>query len=184
MKRMILFILMMAVLAPYQVMAETFHLDPSNTTIQFKVRNMGIMNVSGAFEKFQGTVDTDASDMMKSKVDVSVETGSINTGINMRDKHLRSADFFDAVKFPTMKFVGATIGKDGKGQLKLTGNLTIKGITKPIVLLVEAPTTDPGGIIREATATGTINRKDFGVSWGPVIGDEVHITISTKLNKQ
>jgi polyisoprenoid-binding protein YceI len=188
MKRIIVSIMLLAMLAPFDVIAQTYNLTPSNATIQFKVRNMAIMNVKGAFEKFKGTVDIDETDITKSKVDANIETASINTGINKRDNHLRSPDFLDVAKFPTMKFVSTNVEKVGADILKLTGNLTIKGVTKPVVLLVEGPTIDAKGslkdLVRAASATATINRQDFGVSWGAVIGDEVFITISTQLNKQ
>jgi polyisoprenoid-binding protein YceI len=188
MKPILLFSLVLAMLAPLDVIAKTYTLAPSNTTIQFKVRNLGIMHVTGNFLKFTGTVVTDETDLTKSKVYVSIETASIDTGINKRDKHLRSEDFFDVAKFPTMKFVATTIEKDGADHLKLSGNLTIKGITKPVVLLVTPATTDDKealrGLLQGATATTTVNRKDFGVSWGAVIGDEVTITVTTHLNKQ
>jgi polyisoprenoid-binding protein YceI len=188
MKPILLFSLVLAMLAPLDVIAKTYTLAPSNTTIQFKVRNLGIMHVTGNFLKFTGTVVTDETDLTKSKVDVSIETASIDTGINKRDKHLRSEDFFEVGKFPTMKFVATTIEKDGADHLKLSGNLTIKGITKPVVLLVTPATTDDKealrGLLQGATATTTVNRKDFGVSWGAVIGDEVTITVTTHLNKQ
>lgn len=179
MKRIIALTLALALLAPLNVLAQTYIVDPSNTSIQFKVKNLGIMYVKGAFEKFKGTVDIDEADITKSKADVSIETASINTGINKRDNHLRSADFFEVAKFPVMTFVSTKVeaGTD-KDKLKVTGNLTIKGVTKSVVLNVEAL----NGAKRAASAT--VNRQDFGVSYGSVIGDEVFITINTELVKQ
>ncbi|RQW77521.1 MAG: polyisoprenoid-binding protein, partial [Geobacter sp.] len=124
MKRILIFIIMLWSLAPFEGAAQTFNIDPSHTTIEFKVRNMLITNVRGTFEKFKGTVFIDETDLGKSKVDVSIETASINTGINRRDNHLRSADFFDVVKFPVMTFVSTGI-EPGIDRLKVTGNLTI-----------------------------------------------------------
>jgi polyisoprenoid-binding protein YceI len=185
MKRLLVLILTLAVFAPFDAMSQTFLLTPANTTIQFRVKNLGIMNVKGSFEKFTGTVELDEADMAKSRVDVSIETASIATGIDKRDSHLRSADFFDAVKYPTMKFAVTAIEKAGQDKLLLTGNLTIKGITKPVVLTVAPQAKDaPKDLVRAASATATINRQDFGVSYGAVIGDEVFITITTQLNKQ
>ncbi|MFA7060892.1 MAG: YceI family protein [Pedobacter sp.] len=186
MKRIIALTIVLALLAPLNVLAQTYNVDPSHTTIQFKVKNMGIMFVKGVFEKFKGTVDINEADITKSKADVSIETTSINTGINMRDKHLRSADFFDVAKFPAMTFVSTKVeaGTD-KDKLKVTGNLTIKGVTKQVVLLVEGPKSLPSdNLKRVATATASVNRQDFGVSWGGIISDEVFITINTELVKQ
>lgn len=183
MKRIITLIVTLALLAPLNVLALTYNVDPSHTTIQFKVKNMGIMNVTGVFEKFKGTVDINETDITKSKVDVSIETTSINTGINMRDKHLRGPDFFDVVKFPTMTFE-STLVEPGKDKLKVNGNLTIKGVTKQVILIVEDPKNLQSGLKRGASATATVNRQVFGVSWGAVIADEVFITINTELVKQ
>ncbi|MFZ3207714.1 MAG: YceI family protein [Geobacteraceae bacterium] len=185
MKRIYTLIIALAVLAPLNVFAQTYKINPAHTSIQFKVRNLGIMNVKGNFEKFKGIVDIDDTDITKSKVDVSIETTSINTGINKRDKHLRSPDFFDVVKFPDMTFVSTKVeAGTNKDKLKVTGNLTIKGVTKEVVLIVEGPNSLLGDRKREATAAATVNRQDFGVSWGAIIADEVYITIKTELVKQ
>lgn len=180
MKRIITLIVTLALLAPLNVLAQVYNVDHSHTTIQFKVKNLGIMNVTGVFEKFKGTADINETDITKSKVDVTIETASINTGINRRDNHLRSPDFFDVVKFPTMTFESTTVEAD-TDKLKVNGNLTIKGVIKQVVLIVEDPKGLQSGLKRRATAT--INRQDFGVSWGAVIGDEVFIAINTELVK-
>ncbi len=185
MKGIFALIISLALLVPLNVSAQTYNLDPLHTTIDFKVKNMGFMHVTGAFEKFKGVVDIDQSDISKSKVAVSIETASINTGINMRNKHLRSPDFFDAAKYPVMTFVSTKIetGTE-KNTLHVTGNLTIKGVTKPVTLLVEGPKNLQGDLKQGYSATATVNRQDFGVSWGAVIADEVFITINTELVKQ
>lgn len=185
MKRLFVLMLTVALLAPLDLFAQTFNLLPANTSIQFRVRNMGVMNVNGSFDRFRGTVDANEADITGSRVEVSIETASIKTGIDRRDKHLRSADFFDVAQHPTMTFVSTSLEKVGADRLKMTGNLTIRGITRPVVLTVEA---QPGqgrvDFTKSATATASINRQDFGVSYGAVIGDEVQITITTRLNKQ
>lgn len=183
MKRIFLLIITLALLVPLNARAQTYNIDPSHTTIQFKVKNMLIMNVKGVFEKFKGTVDFDQTDITKSKVDVSIETASINTGIDRRDNDLRSPNFFDVAKFPTMRFV-STMVEAGTGNLKVTGNLTIKGVTKQVVLIVEGPKSLEGDLKMRASATATVNRQDFRVSSGAVIADEVFITITTELVKQ
>lgn len=186
MKRILILIITLSFLTPINVvMAQTYNVDPSRTTIQFKVKNMGLMNVKGVFEKFKGTVDIDATDITKSKVDVSIDTASINTGINMRDNHLRSPDFLDVAKFPTMAFVSTKfeLGTD-KDKLKVTGNLTIRGVTKKVVLIAESPKSLLNDLRLGTSATASVNRQDFGVSWGAVIADEVFITINAELVKQ
>lgn len=182
MKRLITALIFLTSIVPFNSWAETYNIDPAKSTIEFKVRNMGIMNVTGTFDKFRGTVFVDDKDVSKSKVDVSIETASINTGINRRDNHLRSNDFFDVDKFPTMTFVSTRI-EGSSGKLKLIGNLTIKGVTKSVELHVDGPQTVSGSQRRTASAVATINRQDFGVSWGGVIGDEVSIKINVELSK-
>ena len=185
MKHIIIPVITLALLQPLNAPAQMYNVDPARTTIQFKVKNMGIMNVKGGFEKFKGTVDIDEADISKSKVDVSIDIASINTGIDMRDKDLRSPNFFDVVKFPTMTFVSTKIetGTD-KEKLKVTGNLTIKGVTKEVILNVDGLKNLQGDLKRGASATATVNRQDFGVSSGATIGDEVFITVNTELLKQ
>lgn len=182
MKRLFTALALLATLLPLQSRAETYALDPARTTIEFKVRNMGIMSVTGLFEKFKGTVTIDDKEISRSKVDVVIETSSINTGINRRDNHLRSADFFDVEKFPTMTFVSNRV-EVSDGKLKVSGNLTIKGVARNVELLVDGPRNLPGGQRRTANATATVDRQDFGVSWGAVIGDEVSIRINAELVK-
>jgi polyisoprenoid-binding protein YceI len=183
MKRIITLIITLALLTPFNVLAQTYNVDPSRTTIQFKVKNMGLMNVKGVFEKFKGIVEIDELDISKSKADVTIETASINTGIDSRDNHLRGPDFFDVVKFPVMTFVSTGV-EAGADKLKVTGNLTIKGVAKPVTLIVDGPKSLQSDPKRGATATASVNRQDFGVSWGAVIADEVFITINTEFVKQ
>lgn len=180
MKCILCLLLMLAILIPLQVTAQTYNVVPAHTTIQFKVRNMMIMSVTGVFEKFKGIVDIDETDINKSKIDVSIETASINTGIDTRDKHLRSSDFLDVEKFPLMTFVSTKV-EPAENTYKVTGNLTIKGVTKQVVLLVDGPNSLKGNP-RTATATATVNRQDFGVSWGGIIADEVYVSIKTELS--
>jgi polyisoprenoid-binding protein YceI len=183
MKRLFILFFAIVLLAPLNVLAQTYSLDPSHTTIQFKVKFMGFTNVKGSFDKFKGIVNIDDADITKSKADVSIETTSINTGINQRDKDLRGPDFFDVVKFPIMSFV-ATGVEAGTDKFKVSGNLTIKGVTKPVILNVEDPKRLLGDQKRGVLATTSINRQDFGVSSGSVISDEVFITINAELIKE
>lgn len=195
MKRLFVLMLAAALLAPLNALAATYNLDPYHSTIQFKVKHLMITNVTGIFEKFKGTVDIDEKDITLSVVNVSIEMASLNTSMAKRDEHLRSPDFFDVAKFPTMTFVSTRVEKAGMDKLKVTGNLTIKGVTRAVVLNVDGPTgeikTPQGDMKRGASATTTINRQDFGVSWskkldggGVVVADDVHISIDTELARQ
>ena len=186
MKRLFAIIIALVLLIPLNVPAQTYNyaVDPAHTTIQFSVKNLGFMTVNGSFTKFSGTVIIDDADLTKSTVDVSIDTASINTGITMRDNHLRSADFFDVAKFPTMTFVATKVeAGTAKDALKVTGNLTIKGVTKSVDLLVTDLKGLPGEQRRTASATAKVNRKDFGVNWGFVIGDDVIISVFAELTK-
>lgn len=194
--RLLAIILSTALLAPINVLAATtYTLDTAHTTIGFKVKHLMITNVKGVFQKFKGTIVIDDADITKSNVNVTVEMDSINTNIAKRDEHLRSADFFDVAKHPQMTFTSTKVERAGGKLLKVSGNLTIKAVTKPVVLMVEGPTGEikspMGDARRGASATAIINRQDYGVSWnktldggGFVVGDDVHITIDAELLKQ
>jgi polyisoprenoid-binding protein YceI len=195
MKRLIGIIMALALMAPFSALAGTYTLDPAHTNIGFKVKHLMIANVKGVFEKFQGTVVIDDQDIAKSKINVSVDIASINTNIAKRDDHLRSNDFFDAAKYPKMTFESTRFERVGPDKLKVTGNLTIRGVTRPVVLNVEGLTPEikgpQGDFKRGASATAVINRQDFGVSWnkkldagGVVVADEVHIIIEAEMNKK
>lgn len=179
---------------PAMAFATTWNIDPEHSNIGFKVRHLMVSNVKGQFDKHSGVVTIDDKDITKSKVEVTIDTASINTNVQKRDDHLRSADFFDVATYPAMTFVSKKVAKAGKDKLKVTGNLTLHGITKEVVLNVEGPTTeikDPWGVIRRgAVATTKINRKDFGVVWnkaletgGVVVGDEIAITLEVEMIK-
>ena len=184
-----------ALALPAFAFATTWTIDPDHSNVGFKVRHLMVSNVKGSFEKHTGTVEIDDKDITKSKVEVSIDTNSINTNVIKRDEHLRSADFFDVAKFPTMTFVSKKVVKDGKDNLKVTGDLTLHGVTKQVVLDVEGPTKeskDPWGNIRRgATATTKINRKDFGLVWnaaletgGVAVGEEITITLEIEMIKK
>jgi polyisoprenoid-binding protein YceI len=188
--------LFLAAAAPAVGLAETssWNLDPAHSQTSFTVRHLVISNVRGEFQKFSGAVQLDDKDLSKSSVDVTLQAASIDTSNADRDKHLRSPDFLDAEKFPTIAFKSTKVEKAGDGKLKVTGDLTMKGVTKPVVLAVEGPTAeikDPWGNARRGlSASTTINRKDWGLTWsktveaGPVVGDEVKIQIEAELIKQ
>ena len=184
-----------ALALPTFAFATTWTIDPDHSNVGFKVRHLMVSNVKGNFEKHTGVVEINDNDITKSKVEVSIDTNSINTNVHKRDEHLRSADFFDVVKYPAMTFVSKKVTKDGKDMLKVTGDLTLHGITKQVVLDVEGPTIeskDPWGNIRKgATATTKINRKDFGLVWnaaletgGVAVGEEITITLEIEMIKK
>jgi polyisoprenoid-binding protein YceI len=172
----------------------TWILEPNHTHSSFTVRHLVISNVRGEFGKTTGTVTLDEKDVTKSTVEASIETGTIDTRVPDRDAHLRSPDFFDAAKYPAITFKSTRIENAGHGKLKVHGNLTIKDVTKPVVLDVTGPTgeiKDPWGNTRRGvSATARINRRDFGLNWskvveaGPVVGDEVTIEIEAELLKK
>jgi polyisoprenoid-binding protein YceI len=171
--------------------ATTWNIDPAHTHSSFTIRHLVISNVRGEFGKTTGTIVLDEKDLSRSSVEAAVDTSTIDTRVADRDTHLKSPDFFDVQKYPAMTFKSTKVEKAGKGKLKVTGNLTIKDVTRPVVLNVEGPTAeikDPWGKTRRGlSATTTINRKDFGLNWskmveaGPVVGDEVKIEIEAEL---
>lgn len=166
-------------------------IDPAHSTIGFKIKHMMISFVRGRFDKFNGTVTMSGDDLTTTKVDLSVETDSVNTEEPQRDKHLASADFFDSAVYPNLHFVSTKITKIDDENYTLDGDLTIRGVTKPITLKVVAlgPIKDPFGNMRYGfTITGSLSRKVFGVSWnGPMpggntmIGDEVLVNCEVEI---
>jgi len=183
-----------ALLLPRPASASAWKIDPDHSSVGFSVRHLMVSNVRGNFVKFGGIVDLDDSEVTRSKVTATVDAASINTNVQKRDDHLRSPDFFDVAKYPTMTFVSKKWSRSGKGALTVAGDLTIHGVTRPVVLNV-APFSkearDPWGNIRRATsATARINRQDFGLTWnksldagGVMIGDEVDVTLEIEMVK-
>ena len=175
--------------------AAVYDIDPAHTSAQFAIRHLMVSTVRGDFRKVTGTVNLDEQDVTKSIIDAKIDVASINTGIEKRDEDLRSPNFFDVAKYPTMTFKSKKIQKAGEGKYKITGDLTLHGTTKEVVLDFEGnltPIKDPMGKTRiGGMATTKINRKDFGLAWnkaletgGVVVGDEATITIDTELTQQ
>jgi polyisoprenoid-binding protein YceI len=169
---------------------DTWQLDPPHSSAQFSVRHLGVSTVRGAFTKVSGTVQYDPANPGKSSIQATIETASVDTRVEMRDNDLRSPRFLDAQKYPTITFVSKKVEAAGAGQLKVTGDLTIHGVTKEVVLDVDglaAPIKDPMGKDRMrmgASATTKINRNDFGVSSLPgVVGDDITITLDVEMVK-
>jgi len=185
-----------SVQAPSQsTQASRWVIDPAHTAAHFSVRHLMISNVRGEFTKVTGTATIDPVNPAKSSVEVSIDANSINTREPQRDDHLRSADFFDVANYPTLTFRSTRIEARGAGELKLTGDLTIHGVTKEVTFDVEGPTPtikDPWGNVRSGiTAATKISRKDFGLAFnaltetgGVVVGDEVKITLEAELIQQ
>jgi polyisoprenoid-binding protein YceI len=172
-----------------------WEIDPAHSNVSFTVRHMMVSNVRGEFTKLAGGIDTVGSDPTTAKVSVTIEAGSVSTREPKRDDHLRSADFFDVAKFPTLTFVSKKIVAAADGRFKMTGDLTIHGVTKEVTFDVDSLTPvmkDPwGGLRAGAHATATIKRKDFGLTWnkaleagGMLVGDDVNITIDVELVKK
>jgi len=189
MKKLVAALALSLTLAPaLAAAADTFKIEGSHTQSAFAVKHLMISTVRGEFGKTEGTVVIDPADLTRSTVEATIDVAAVNTRDAKRDEHLRGPDFFEVAKFPKMTFKSTKVEKAGEG-LKVTGDLTIKGVTKSVVLDVAGPTAeikDPWGNTRRGlSATAKINRKDFGVSYGPdaAISDEVAITIDAELLK-
>ena len=166
--------------------AQSWQIDPNHTAAQFAVRHMGVSTVRGSFEKTSGTVIFDPADPSKTSIDATINTASVSTRVQMRDDDLRSPHFFDVAKYPTITFKSTHAEAAGSGKLRIAGDLTIHGVTKPVVLDVDGPSEvihDPMGNLRMgANATTKINRNDFGITTLPgVVGDEIQIILDVEL---
>jgi polyisoprenoid-binding protein YceI len=172
----------------------TWNIDPSHSAAEFKVKHMMIANVKGHFSKVSGSLTLDESDLGKSHVEASIDAASIETRDAQRDAHLRSADFLDVEKFPTLSFKSERVSVVRDGELAVEGDLTIHGVTRRVVFTVEGPTPptkDPWGNTRVAVSgTTKINRKDYGLTWnaaletgGILVGEEITITLDVEFVK-
>ncbi|MGD0306221.1 MAG: YceI family protein [Candidatus Acidiferrales bacterium] len=176
--------------APSGAQTSTWQIDPAHANAQFTVRHLSISNVSGQFNKMSGTVQLDDKDITKSSVNATIDVSSVDTRDNSRDGDLKSDHFFDVAKYPTMTFTSTQIESAGPGKLKMTGNLTLHGVTKVVTFDVDGPSdaiTDPWKNQRRgASATTTINRRDFGITTYPAaaIGDDVKITLDIEFIKK
>jgi polyisoprenoid-binding protein YceI len=185
----------LVVIAPFATLAgnaqtSTWKSDPAHSEVDFTIKHLGVSNVHGRFGHVDATLAFDEKDVTKSTVNATIDLAGIETGETPRDNHLKSDTFFDVAKYSTATFVSTSVSKGGAG-LQVSGNLTIKGVTKPVVLDVEGPTAPVAGMDKKPhvgfSATTTIHRLDFGLgSTMPVamIGDEVKITIELDAAKQ
>lgn len=169
---------------------DAWQLDPQHSSAQFSVRHLEVSTVRGAFTKVSGSVVYDPAALNKSSIQTTIDAASVDTRVDMRDNDLRSPRFLDAQKYPTITFQSKKVEPAGAGKLKVTGDLTIKGVTKEVVLDVDGPAPaikDPLGKDRlrmGASATTNINRNDFGVSGLPgVVGDDITITLDVEMTK-
>jgi len=173
-------------------LASDWTIDSAHSEADFKVRHMGISYVNGTLGTITGSIHLDEGDIAKSSVAVSIDVSQIETREPKRNAHLKSPDFFDVAKYPAVTFKSTRVQQEGVGKLKVTGNLTMHGVAREVVLAVEGPTApvkDPWGNPRiAANATTQVNRKDYGLVWnkpleagaGMLVGDDVAIAISVE----
>jgi polyisoprenoid-binding protein YceI len=185
-----------AFLVPAFASAETWNIDPDHTSSTFEVTHLLVSKVRGGFGATTGTIDINDKDLTKSKLDVVIDASSISTGNADRDKHLRGEDFFWVEKHPKLTFVSTKVEKGkGKDNYKVTGDLTMRGITKPVTLDVsytgQETKTPWGTVVRGASATATINRKDWSIIWnktldggGLTVSDNVKLMIDAEFNSK
>jgi polyisoprenoid-binding protein YceI len=184
----------MSTLAAPPATATAWNIDPVHSVVEFKVKHMMISNVKGQFTKVAGTMNLDEADLAQSRIEASIEAASVHTRDEQRDAHLKSADFFDVEKFPALAFKSTRVTRAAGGELAVTGDLTIHGVTREVVFAVEGPTPatkDPWGNIRlGVSATTKIRRKDYGLVWnagletgGVLVGDDVTITLDLQFVK-
>jgi len=169
-----------------------YQIDPRHSSANFAVTHLMISTVRGEFHGVTGTIVVDDANVANSSVNVTIDATSVDTREPDRDKHLKSDAFFDVAKYPSMTFKSTKVEKNADGSLKITGDLTIRGTTKSVVLTATTPKPaikDPWGLQRTAASASTkINRQDFGVAWnqkldsgGVVVGDEIAITLDVEM---
>lgn len=172
-------------------LAETYTIDPQHSQAGFSIRHMMLSNVRGAFTKISGTIDYDPAKPDASKVNATIDMNSVDTHEPQRDNHLKGPDFFDTAKYPTMTFKSTKVVAKDKEHLTVTGDLTLHGVTKSVVLDVDGPTAeqkDPKGAKRGASASTKIHRKDFGITYnhqldngGVALGEDVDVTLDVEM---
>ncbi len=172
----------------------TWNLDLSHSEVTFAVKHMMISTVRGKFNTFSGTIDFNEADPANSAIDVSIDVASVDTRDEKRDGHLKSGDFFDVAQFPAMTFKSTKVEKLSETTAKVTGDLTIRGVSRPVVLDVTyaGQAKSPWGTVSAGfSATTRVNRKDWGLTWnvaletgGVLVGEDVTIAIEAELVKQ
>jgi polyisoprenoid-binding protein YceI len=174
----------------YKEQAMRWNIDPTHTSIEFSVKHLGIATVRGRFRKFDAVAEAGPDGQLK-RVEATIEAASVDTGVDQRDDHLRSADFFDVAKFPQIRFLSTRIEPKGAGESLITGDLTLRGVTRPVNFTLEqgGAIKDPWGNQRVAsTATGKLSRKEWGLIWnqllelgGVAVSDEVKFTFEVQV---
>jgi len=188
-------VVMMLATVPGLAQVSTWEIDSAHSGAHFSVRHLMIATVRGEFRKVTGTLNMDEKDISKSSVEAVIDTTTIDTHEERRDNHLKSADFFDVAKFPTITFKSKSVTRQGEGKFKVAGDLTLHGVTKPVILDVEGLTNQVkdqrGNVKTGAAVTTKINRSDFGLTWnqavetgGVAVSDEVGIIIDLELVKK
>jgi polyisoprenoid-binding protein YceI len=181
-------------LAPTLALAatSTWNFDASHSQVGFAVKHLVISNVRGEFGAYQGKLVLDDADVTRSTVEATIDVNSVTTKVADRDTHLKSADFFDAASYPSITFKSTKVAQAGKDKLKVTGDLTLHGVTRPVILDVSTSPEVKGmfGETRRAFAgTTKLSRKEFGLVWnklveaGPAVGDELAISLDVELVK-
>lgn len=174
---------------PAAAQTSTWKIDPNHSGVQFVIRHMGVSNIHGTFGNVTGTINWDEKDATKSSVEAVIDATTVNTTVEARDKHLKSPDFFDVAKYPTLTFKSTSV-KKVNGKLQLIGDLTLAGVTKSVTFDVEGPSTPrttKGKTISGFSASGTLKRSDFnfGPKFAPpMLGDEIKFTIDLEIDKQ
>jgi polyisoprenoid-binding protein YceI len=180
------FVVASMLILPATAQMQTWNIDGAHSAAQFSVRHLAISTVRGSFNKVSGSVQYDPANPTKTTIDATIDAASVDTRVEKRDNDLRGPDFFDAAKYPTLTFKSKRVETAGTGKLKVTGDLTMHGVTREVVLDVDGPSAalkDPHGNERMgASAATTINRKDFGVNGASTaVGDDVPIVIDLEL---
>jgi polyisoprenoid-binding protein YceI len=188
-------VVMVLATVPGLAQVSTWEIDSAHSGVHFSVRHLMIATVRGEFRKVTGTINMDEKDISKSSVEAVIDATTIDTRDERRDNHLKSADFFDVAKFPTITFKSKSVTRQGEGRFKVAGDLTLHGVTKPVILDVEGLTNQVkdqrGNVKTGAAVTTKINRSDFGLTWnrametgGVAVSDEVGIVIDLELVKK
>ncbi|WP_263359183.1 YceI family protein [Acidicapsa ligni] len=177
--------------APFAMaQTSTWKSDSAHSEVNFAIKHLGVSNIRGRFGKVDATITLDEKDITKSTVNATIDVTGVDTGEAPRDNHLKTDSFFDVAKYPTATFVSTSVAKSGDG-LTVTGNLTLHGVTKPVVLQIEGPTAPVDGMDKKPhigfSGRTTIHRTDFGIGAGfpaAVVGEDVRLTIDLDVAKQ
>jgi polyisoprenoid-binding protein YceI len=190
MSRLAIAVGLLSLAAPVMAQTSTWNIDPNHSEVDFTVKHMSLSNVHGRFGGIKGSITMDDADMAKSSVSVTIDTTTVDTGVQMRDNDLKSDHYFDTAKFPSATFTSTSVSGGG-GHLTVNGNLTLHGVTRPVTLDVEGPSGPVTGMDKKPhagySATTTLKRKDFGIGANTpdnMVSDEVKLTLDLDAAKQ